>query len=113
MERPVLESSRRQLRMWNRDHPERKIAGVCATLADQFDVPLTLVRAGFVLSAVMPPLSSIGIGLYLVLWFLMPPNRSEPSTFDRVVDAVSALTDDRKTREDRAVKRELEDAELR
>ena len=114
MEHPVLESSRRHLREWHRGVPERKIAGVCAGLAEQLELPLTVVRTAFVLSAVIPPLSTIGITTYLVLWFLMPPSRTEPSGFDRVVDAVGAFTDDfGDAREDRAVRREIEETELR
>jgi len=78
---------------WQRDPEARKIAGVCSGIAAQFDLPVTAVRTGFVLSA-LPMFSSIGIALYLVLWFLMPGAESGRSGLDRVVDAVSELTDD-------------------
>jgi len=69
---------------WHRGSPDRKIAGVCAALAERFDVPLTLMRAGFLVFA-LPPFSGIGGSLYLVLWFLMPPAPGEPSGLDRAL----------------------------
>ena len=45
---------------WHRDTAARKIAGVCAGLADAFGISVTLVRAAFVLLA-LPPFSGIGI----------------------------------------------------
>jgi phage shock protein PspC (stress-responsive transcriptional regulator) len=74
---------------WRRDRGARKIAGVCAGLADAFGVSVTLVRAGFVLLA-LPPFSGIGIVLYLVLWFLMPAEDA-PSALDRAVETVTRL----------------------
>ena len=76
---------------WKRDPEGRKIAGVCAGIARQFDMPVTAVRTGFVLSA-LPMFSGIGIALYLVLWFLMPADDSGRSGLDRVVAAVSDWT---------------------
>jgi phage shock protein PspC (stress-responsive transcriptional regulator) len=77
---------------WRRDSAGRKIAGVCAGLADAFGVSVTLVRAGFVLLA-LPPFSGMGIVLYLVLWFLMP-TEDGPSALDRSVETVSRLAAD-------------------
>jgi phage shock protein PspC (stress-responsive transcriptional regulator) len=74
---------------WRRDTESRKIAGVCAGLADAFGVSVTLVRAAFVLLA-LPPFSGIGIVLYLVLWFLMPAD-GEASGLDRAVDKLTRL----------------------
>jgi phage shock protein PspC (stress-responsive transcriptional regulator) len=46
----------------------RIIAGVCASLADRFHLPRTLVRLGFVVFAF------VGAGelAYVVLWVLVP-----------------------------------------
>ena len=84
---------RQQLREWSRDPEEKKIAGVCAGISSQLDVPVTAVRAIFVLLA-LPFCSGVGIVLYLILWFLMPAGPGEDSGLDRVVDAVSRLTRD-------------------
>ena len=84
---------RRQLREWTRDLDEKKIAGVCAGVSSQLEFPVTAVRAVFVLLA-LPNFSSVGIALYLTLWFLMPASSGESSGLDRVVDAVSRLAGD-------------------
>jgi phage shock protein C len=84
---------RRQLREWTRDLEEKKIAGVCAGISSQLDIPVTALRAVFVLLA-LPNFSSVGIVLYLTLWFLMPASSEESSGLDRVVDAVSRLAGD-------------------
>jgi len=98
MEHRVLDESRSRLREWHRDWPERRIAGVCAGLAAQLDLPLTLVRAAFVLGAVIPAFSGSVIALYLVLWFLMPAHAHAPSGLDRVVEAVESFTGGRHER---------------
>jgi phage shock protein C len=79
-------------REWHRDLTDRKIAGVCAGLAEALGVSITLVRAAFVLLA-LPPFSGIGIVLYLVLWFLMPAEDG-PSGLDRAVETVARLVSD-------------------
>jgi phage shock protein C len=84
---------RRQLREWSRDPEGKKIAGVCAGLSNQLDVPVTAVRAIFVLLA-LPNFSSVGIVLYLILWFLMPASPGEDSGLDRVVGAIDSLAGD-------------------
>lgn len=82
---------RRQLREWTRDLDEKKIAGVCAGVSSQLDFPVTAVRAAFLLLA-LPSFSSVGIFLYLALWFLMPASSGESSGLDRAVDAVCRFT---------------------
>jgi phage shock protein PspC (stress-responsive transcriptional regulator) len=91
MMQPVAGQKRRQLREWNRDLEEKKIAGVCAGISSQLDIPVTVVRAIFVLLA-LPSFSSLGIVLYLTLWFLMPVSPDQESGLDRVVAAVNRLT---------------------
>lgn len=58
-------------RRLSRSRNNRIVAGVCAGLADYFDLDPTLVRAGYVvlsiLSAAFP-----GLFIYLVLWLVMP-----------------------------------------
>jgi len=92
---------------WHRDTAARKIAGVCAGLAEAFGISVTLVRAAFVLLA-LPPFSGIGIVLYRVLWFLMP-TEDGPSALDRSVETVTRLASDppRRPRQRRA-REELE-----
>ncbi len=90
-DRPSRSTGSHHLREWHRDFPERKIAGVCAGVADQFGLPLTAVRVAFVLLTLLPGFHAIGVGLYLALWFLMPERDGGESGLDRVVDAVATL----------------------
>lgn len=87
---PVRE--RRELREWQRDVAARKIAGVCAGLAEELGVSVTVVRTVFLVLA-LPPFSGIGIVLYLVLWFLMPVQNGR-SGLDHLVDTVSRWASD-------------------
>ena len=47
----------------------RKLAGVCAGIADYFGWDATLVRVGWI---VLTLLGGSGILLYLILWLVMP-----------------------------------------
>ena len=57
-------------RTWYRSSRDRKIAGVCAGLADEFAVSVTIIRLAFLLSALFG--GGMGIIIYLVLWVVMP-----------------------------------------
>ena len=50
----------------------RMIGGVCAAIANRFEMRATIVRAVMVLGVVFFGLS---IGLYLILWVLIPLDR--------------------------------------
>jgi phage shock protein PspC (stress-responsive transcriptional regulator) len=75
----------------HRNRPERRLAGVCAALADELALPLPLVRAGFLIGALLPAINSLVILLYLGLWFVTPPALDEPSALDRAVTALRDL----------------------
>ncbi|MEQ8712278.1 MAG: PspC domain-containing protein [Cyclobacteriaceae bacterium] len=51
---------------------EKVLGGVCAGIAEYFDLDPTLVRIAYILvsifSAAFP-----GILVYIILWFVMPP----------------------------------------
>ena len=47
----------------------KMIAGVCAGLADRFDVSPRWVRLGFVVSCILPGPQFV---LYVALWILIP-----------------------------------------
>jgi phage shock protein PspC (stress-responsive transcriptional regulator) len=51
------------------------IAGVCAGLAEEFGISVTILRLAFVLGTLI---SGTGIIIYLILWVLMPYRR-EPN----------------------------------
>lgn len=58
----------------------RMIGGVCAGVAKQYNLDVTLVRLGAVLLAVF---AQVGILLYVVLWAVTPEEESGSTGFDQ------------------------------
>jgi phage shock protein PspC (stress-responsive transcriptional regulator) len=71
------------VRGWTRTRDGKMIAGICAGLAREFSVPVTVLRLAFVLGTLFG--GGMGIVLYLVLWVVMPWETSydAPSRYDR------------------------------
>jgi len=77
---------------WTRREENKMIAGVCAGLAAQFDISVTLLRLAFVLMCVFG--GGVGILVYVILWIIMPTeqslrgrdfeagSRSDPTSFE-------------------------------
>jgi phage shock protein PspC (stress-responsive transcriptional regulator) len=65
---------------WYRDHPERRLAGVCAAVSHVLAVPLVFVRVGFV---VLTFIHFLGPILYGILWLLLPFTPGTPSPLER------------------------------
>lgn len=59
---------------WVRTDRDRMIAGVCGGLALLFGLPTAVVRLAFVLGTVLS--SGFGIVIYVVLWVVMPLDRT-------------------------------------
>jgi phage shock protein PspC (stress-responsive transcriptional regulator) len=57
-----------------REPDDRKVAGVCAGLADRLGVDVSLVRLGAVILAVFTP---VGLIAYLVAWAIVPERRPD------------------------------------
>ena len=57
-------------RTWYRDPNGRMVAGVCAGLAEQFGVSVTVVRLAFVLGVLLG--WGMGLVVYAALWVIMP-----------------------------------------
>jgi phage shock protein PspC (stress-responsive transcriptional regulator) len=57
-------------RTWHRAARGRRIAGVCAGLAEEFGISVTILRLAFLLGTLVG--GGIGIVVYLVLWVVMP-----------------------------------------
>lgn len=55
---------------WVRPRDGRKIAGVCAGLADQFGVSVTILRLAFLLGTLFS--GGIFLLVYAALWIVMP-----------------------------------------
>jgi phage shock protein PspC (stress-responsive transcriptional regulator) len=66
----MSEGSARALR---RSRTDRVIGGVCGGLGEFFGVSAAWFRIGFVVAAI--PGGVPGIGLYLLLWLIMPSRR--------------------------------------
>lgn len=56
-------------RKLKRNMADKVLGGVCSGLADYFDIDTTLVRAVVASSIIF---AGIGLGLYLVLWLVVP-----------------------------------------
>ncbi|SRR6266508_3340720 len=67
------------VRRLTRSRTEGKIAGVCAGLADYFDVDVVLVRALWVVLSIVPGAIIGGVIAYLAAWLVMPEG-TEPAT---------------------------------
>lgn len=57
-------------RTWYRMRQGKMIAGVCAGLAAEFGVSVTMVRLAFLLGTLVG--GGMGIVIYLALWVVMP-----------------------------------------
>jgi phage shock protein C len=72
-----------------RDTNNKVIAGVCAGLANYFGTDVSLMR---LLLAFMVLFAGTGIGLYLILWIVMPAGDVQATDTIDIVDAVMADT---------------------
>jgi phage shock protein PspC (stress-responsive transcriptional regulator) len=57
-------------RTWYRSREHKRIAGVCAGLAEEFGVSVTMLRLAFLLGTLFS--GGTGVVVYLVLWVVMP-----------------------------------------
>lgn len=73
---------------WHRDHPERRLAGVCASLAHAFAVPVAVVRLGFVVFTIF---LHFGVLLYLTLWLVLPARPGEDSILESALHWLLAV----------------------
>ncbi|HYD49247.1 MAG TPA: PspC domain-containing protein [Terriglobales bacterium] len=67
---------------WFRDHPEARLAGVCAALAHALVVPLPAVRLAFVIFTLITHIAPVA---YLVLWLVVPPRPGAESAIERLL----------------------------
>jgi phage shock protein PspC (stress-responsive transcriptional regulator) len=63
-------------RTWYRSRTQRRIAGVCGGLAEEFGISVTVLRLAFVLAALMS--WGVGVVVYLALWVVMPYRPGPP-----------------------------------
>jgi phage shock protein PspC (stress-responsive transcriptional regulator) len=92
-------SGRALSRTWYRSRTQRRIAGVCGGLADEFGISVTVLRLAFVLAALMS--WGVGVVVYLALWVVMPyrpgvPRLADPREPAALPDAPVRPVDDRR-----------------
>jgi phage shock protein C len=66
------------IRRLARSRSDGKIGGVCAGLADYFEVDVVLVRAAWVVFSIVPGAIIGGVIAYLAAWLVMPES-TEPA----------------------------------
>jgi len=64
-------------RTWYRARRGKMIAGICAGLAEQFDISVTIVRLAFLLSGLLG--GGVGVIIYVALWVVMPYQPNDAS----------------------------------
>ena len=69
----LLEPGTALTRSWYRLREGKMVAGVCAGLAEQFGISVTILRLAFVLGTII---GGWGLLVYLVLWVIMPYRRA-------------------------------------
>jgi phage shock protein PspC (stress-responsive transcriptional regulator) len=62
---------------------QSKIAGVCAGIADYFDVDVTLVRALWLALSIVPGAIVGGVIAYVLAWIVMPEGQATRSVVGR------------------------------
>jgi phage shock protein C len=60
------------IRRLTRSRSEGKIAGICAGIANYFEVDVTLVRAAWLVFSIVPGCVIGGVLAYLVAWLVIP-----------------------------------------
>ena len=69
---------------WYRDHPERRLGGVAAAMAQALAVPVVLVRVAFVVTTLF--VFHIGPLVYSALWLLLPYAPGDEPPLERGLD---------------------------
>jgi len=80
------------IRRLTRRREQGKIAGVCAGLADYFDVDVVLVRTIWVVLSIVPGAIIGGVLAYLAAWLVIP-EATEPLTAPRERRLTRSATD--------------------
>jgi phage shock protein C len=70
-----------------RSMTDKQVAGVCAGIANYFNVDPTIVRLAFVLATLI---GGPGLIIYIALWIAMPENKDE----DTIIMTEKRKTDD-------------------
>jgi phage shock protein PspC (stress-responsive transcriptional regulator) len=66
------------VRRLTRSRTEGKIAGICAGIANYFEVDVTLVRAAWLVFSIVPGCVIGGVIAYLLAWLVIPEDTGVP-----------------------------------
>ena len=80
------------VRRLTRQRANGKVAGVCAGLADYFDVDVVLVRAIWVILSIVPGAVIGGVLAYVAAWLVIP-DATEPAPAPRERRLTRSATD--------------------
>jgi phage shock protein C len=78
----ALSTTRALSRPWYRTRHGKMIAGVCAGLAREFGISVTILRVAFLLSIFIG--WGMGLIIYVVLWMVMPYREPEGAVYDPI-----------------------------
>lgn len=67
-------------RRLTRSRTEGKIAGICAGIANYFEVDVTLVRAAWLVFSIVPGCVIGGVLAYVLAWLVIPEDLGAPHT---------------------------------
>jgi len=76
-----------------RSPAEAKIGGVCAGLADYFEVDVVLVRAAWLVFSIVPGAIIGGAAAYVAAWLVIPPREGALDGADRGRPLTLSATD--------------------
>ena len=77
-----------EIERWHRDHEEKRLAGVCAAVAQVSGFPTGGVRLGFV---VLTFIHLLGPLVYGALWLIIPPAKGKESVLETLLADAHAL----------------------
>jgi len=80
------------IRRLTRSRPDGKIAGVCAGIANYFEIDVVLVRAAWVVFSIVPGVVIGGVLAYLGAWLVMP-EATEPAPASHARRLTRSATD--------------------
>ena len=73
---------------WHRNHPEARVAGVCAAVANALAAPVAAVRLAFV---ILTFIHLLGPLLYGLLWLVVPPRPGEDTVLESLLQRALAI----------------------
>lgn len=68
----MMDGQSHPIRRLTRRPADGKLGGVCAGLADHFDVDVTFVRVAWIVLSIWPGAIVLGVVAYIAAWILMP-----------------------------------------